>query len=95
MRINIGILMNLHRIVSWKGWQTADIFVRKIHFSIMERERVECVFIYLIKVNVKPSDEYVAYLMTQNSLMFIDEIDCQDMFSGNDPREKILIFEII
>lgn len=42
-----------------------------------------------------PSDEYVAYLMTQNSLMFIDEIDCQDMFSGNDPREKILIFEII
>ena len=42
-----------------------------------------------------PSDEYVAYLMTQNSLMFIDEIDCQDMFSGNDPREKIFIFEII
>lgn len=40
-----------------------------------------------------PSDEYVAYLMTQEELLFVDEIDCRDLFSGNDPREKILIFE--
>ena len=41
-----------------------------------------------------PSDEYVAYLMTQELLMFVDEIDCGDLFEGKDPREKILIFEI-
>lgn len=41
-----------------------------------------------------PSDEYVAYLMTQDDLMFVDEIDCMDLFAGNNPREKILIFEI-
>lgn len=40
-----------------------------------------------------PSDEYVAYLMTQEELLFVDEIDCRDLFPGNDPREKILIFE--
>ena len=42
-----------------------------------------------------PSDEYVAYLMTQALLMFVDEIDCSDLFEGKDPREKILIFEIM
>lgn len=42
-----------------------------------------------------PSDEYVAYLMTQELLMFVDEIDCGDLFEGTDPREKILIFEIM
>ena len=42
-----------------------------------------------------PSDEYVAYLMTQELLMFVDEIDCGDLFEGKDLREKILIFEIM
>ena len=28
------------------------------------------------------SDEYVAYLMTQELLMFVDEIDCGDLFEG-------------
>ena len=42
-----------------------------------------------------PSDEYVSFLMTQNLLMFVDEIDCRDLFPGNDPREKILIFEVM
>lgn len=42
-----------------------------------------------------PSDEYVAYLMTQELLMFVDEIDCGDLFEWKDPREKILIFEIM
>lgn len=42
-----------------------------------------------------PSDEYVAYLMTQDSLMFFDEIDCSDLFGGNDPRERIMIFSVI
>ena len=41
-----------------------------------------------------PSDEYVAYLMTLEELDFYDEIPCDDLFSGNDPRERILIFQL-
>lgn len=41
-----------------------------------------------------PSEEYVGYLMTQDNLMFVDEIDCGDLFLGNDPRERILVFEV-
>ncbi len=41
-----------------------------------------------------PNDEYVAYLMTEDLLLFTDEIDCGDLFAGEDPREKILVFEI-
>lgn len=42
-----------------------------------------------------PHEEYVAYLMTKNELMFVDEIDCMDLFEGENARERILIFEII
>ena len=41
-----------------------------------------------------PSEEYVAYLMTKEELMFVDEIDCMDLFEGENERERILIFEI-
>ena len=41
-----------------------------------------------------PADEYVAYLMTVEELEFYDEIDCQDLFPGADPRERILIFTL-
>ena len=41
-----------------------------------------------------PSDEYVAYLMTVEELDFEDEIDCRDLFDGNDGRERILIFSL-
>lgn len=41
-----------------------------------------------------PSDEYISFLMTVDELMFSDEIDCQDLFQGNDPRERIVIFEL-
>ena len=40
-----------------------------------------------------PSDEYLSYLMTVEELMFMDEIDCRDLFEGNDPRERIIVFE--
>ena len=40
-----------------------------------------------------PSDEYVSYLMTVNDLMFVDEIDCRDLFEGQNSREWIMIFE--
>ena len=39
-----------------------------------------------------PTDEYISYMMTVDELMFVDEIDCRDLFPGNDPREKIVIF---
>jgi len=42
-----------------------------------------------------PNDEYLAYLMTRDELMFVDEIDCQDLFDGENERERILVFEII
>lgn len=42
-----------------------------------------------------PSDEYISYLMTVDELEFYDEIECDDLFSGNDPRERILIFSLM
>lgn len=39
-----------------------------------------------------PSEEYISYLMTVDELEFYDEIDCSDLFDGNDSRERILIF---
>lgn len=39
-----------------------------------------------------PSDEYISYLMTVDELDFLDEIDCRDLFPGDDPRERIVIF---
>lgn len=41
-----------------------------------------------------PNDEYVSYLMTEDELLFHNEIDCQDLFEGNNERERILIFEM-
>ena len=41
-----------------------------------------------------PSDEYISYLMTVEELDFYDEIECDDLFAGNDPRERIMIFSL-
>ena len=41
-----------------------------------------------------PSDEFVACLMTEPDLIFEDEIDCRDLFAGNNERERILVFEM-
>lgn len=41
-----------------------------------------------------PSDEYLSYLITVDELMFEDEIECGDLFPGEDPRERIVIFEL-
>jgi len=41
-----------------------------------------------------PADEYIAYLMTVEELEFYDEIECNDLFEGTDPRERILIFHL-
>ena len=41
-----------------------------------------------------PADEYISYLMTVDELEFYDEIECDDLFEGNDPRERIMIFQL-
>ena len=41
-----------------------------------------------------PSDEYIAYLMTVDQLEFYDEIECDDLFEGSDPRERIMVFQL-
>ena len=60
----------------------------RIYESYYENPREILLFFYY------PSDEYISYLMTQEMLLFSDEIDCQDLFEGKDPREKVLIFEV-
>lgn len=41
-----------------------------------------------------PADEYISYLMTVDELEFYDEIECDDLFSGKDPRERVMIFQL-
>ena len=41
-----------------------------------------------------PSEEYIAYLMTVDELEFYDEIACDDLFEGNNVRERIMIFSL-
>lgn len=41
-----------------------------------------------------PSDEYTSWLMSLDGVVLSDEILCTDLFEGNDPREKILVFEL-
>ena len=63
--------------------------MRRIEASYYEFPREMLLFFYY------PSDEYVAYLMTRGEITFLDEIDCRDLFEGENPREKVLIFEYL
>ena len=64
--------------------------LRKVMARIMESyyEKNREVFLFFYY----PSEEYVSFLMTVDELEFYDEIDCSDLFEGNDLRERILIF---
>ena len=42
-----------------------------------------------------PNDEYISYLMTVPELCFVDEIDCRDLFDGENERERIVVFEFM
>ena len=48
-----------------------------------------------------PDDEYLRLLLTGDStgltdeIYFLDEIDCSDLFDTDDPRERVMIFELI
>ncbi len=63
--------------------------IARILDSYYEKQRKILLFFYY------PSGEYLSYLMTVEELMFVDEIDCRDLFSGEDEREKIILFETI
>ena len=41
-----------------------------------------------------PSDDYMACLMNVEELQFADEIECKDLFPGENQRERIVIFEL-
>ena len=58
----------------------------KIEDSYYENHREIQLFFYY------PSDEYISELMTVDMLSFVDEIDCRDLFDGENPRERIMVF---
>ena len=58
----------------------------KIEDSYYENPREIQLFCYY------PSDEYISELMTVDMLSFVDEIDCRDLFDGENPRERIMVF---
>lgn len=58
----------------------------RIGESYCERQRELLLFFYY------PSDAYVSYLMCADALCLVDEIDCKDLFEGENPRERIMIF---
>ena len=60
----------------------------RIRESWYEKPRELLLFFYY------PSDEYIAWLMTVDGLTFLDEIDCRDLFDGENSRERIMIFEM-
>ena len=62
--------------------------IARIIESYYERPRESLLFFYY------PSEEYISYLMTVDELEFYDEIACDDLFDGNDPRERIMIFSL-
>lgn len=62
--------------------------LERIMESYYENPREMLLFFYY------PSDEYISYLMTVDILTFMDEIGCMDLFEGENPRERILVFEV-
>lgn len=63
--------------------------IGRIMESYYEEPREMFLFFYY------PSDEYVSYLMTVDEVAFLDEIDCRELFDGEDARERILVFEVM
>ena len=60
----------------------------QIRDSYYQNPREMKLFFYYLE------DEYLSYLMTEDLLMFEDEIGCRDLFEGENEREKILVFEV-
>ncbi|WP_405724805.1 methyltransferase domain-containing protein, partial [Anaerotignum sp.] len=41
-----------------------------------------------------PSEAYLSCLTEMEELEFYDEIDCRDLFAGDDPRERIVVYKM-
>lgn len=61
--------------------------IDRIVWSWYENPRKIQLFFYY------PTDEDAAVLTGTQELMFSDEIDCSDLFEGDQKRERILVFE--
>ena len=60
----------------------------KIIASYFENPRLMLLFFYYA------TDAYIDCLMAESALAPVGEIDCRDLFHNDDPKEKILVFEI-
>ena len=62
--------------------------MKKVIESYYEKKRRMVLFFYY------PQDEYIAYLSGIDDVMFVDEIDCTDLFPEKDDRNRIMIYEL-
>ncbi len=62
--------------------------MEKVIESYYEKKRRMVLFFYY------PQDEYIAYLSGMDEVMFVDEIDCTDLFPEKDDRNRIMIYEL-
>ncbi len=62
--------------------------IARIKESYYQEPREILLFFYY------PSDEYISYLMPVDELEFYAEIDCRDLFAGNDERERIVLWRM-
>lgn len=69
----------------------SEEILRKVMARILESyyENPREIFLFFYY----PSDEYISFLMTVDELEFFDEIECDDLFPG-DNRERIMIFQL-
>lgn len=62
--------------------------LERIYASYYEEPRRMYLFFYY------PSAEYISHIMRDTRLMFVDEVETADLFSGEDVRERIMVFEV-
>ena len=62
--------------------------LERIYASYYEEPRWMYLFFYY------PSAEYISHIMRDARLMFVDEVETADLFSGEDVRERIMVFEV-
>ena len=64
------------------------VIMKKVLDSWFDEPREILLFFYY------PSDEYVAWLMSVHDLMFLDEIDCSDLYHSDCRRERVMVYVI-
>ena len=85
---NYGVPAEVDRVFFFNPFSVEILrkVLAKIEDSYYENPREIQLFFYY------PSDEYISELMTVDMLSFVDEIDCRDLFDGENPRERIMVF---